>query len=197
MTRQLAVAADLRKDAFDWAAILKQPHGIRALTVRQPWAWAILHGKPIENRRTLILPEGRVLWLHAGSWARWDPDGQDSPLVQAAWRRAGGGQPLTRDPAVMPFGAIVALMESGGCHHAADCTGTDAAGGRRITRMCTPWAASGQFHIGLARVAPLPEPVPCRGMPGLWPPQEDALAALLAQVAAFADAQRPSRAQAG
>jgi hypothetical protein len=87
----------------------------------------------------------------------------------------------------MPFGAIVALMRSGGYHHAADCGGTDTAGGRQLTRYCTPWAAAGQFHILIEAVCPLPAAVPCDGMLGLWPLPPDTLAAVRAQVQILAD----------
>jgi hypothetical protein len=39
--------------------------------------------------------------------------------------------------------------------------------------MCTPWSARGQFHIELANVRPLADPVPCKGMLGLWRLPED------------------------
>jgi len=39
---------------------------VKALSVRQPWAWAILNGKPIENRDWRYLPSYRgPLLLHA------------------------------------------------------------------------------------------------------------------------------------
>jgi hypothetical protein len=37
---------------------------MKALSVRQPWAWAIQHGKPIENRDWYTSQRGRV-YLHA------------------------------------------------------------------------------------------------------------------------------------
>lgn len=41
---------------------------MKALTVQQPWAWAIFHGKDIENRTQLWSYRG-PLAIHAG--ARW------------------------------------------------------------------------------------------------------------------------------
>lgn len=156
------------------------------LTVRQPWEWAIEHGKPVENRGWNIKYRG-PLWLHAGARSRWDPAGGGSPLVRGAWdqwlRAAYGttwaGLPfddvtLGRKTTLMPFGAVAALAEVTGCHHAADCGGEDWQDVRRLPwRGCSPWAIQGQFHIGMANVRPLSEPVPCRGMLGLWrlPPE--------------------------
>jgi hypothetical protein len=37
---------------------------MRALTVRQPWAWAIFHGKPVENRSWATKYRGDLL-IHA------------------------------------------------------------------------------------------------------------------------------------
>lgn len=50
--------------------------------------------------------------------------------------------------------------------------------------MCDPWAMSGQFHIELADVRPIPEPVPCRGMLGLWRLPEDVEKAVRGQLEA-------------
>lgn len=40
---------------------------MKALSVRAPWWWAILHGKPVENRDWYTGQRGRVL-LHASKW---------------------------------------------------------------------------------------------------------------------------------
>jgi hypothetical protein len=77
---------------------------MKALSVRAPWWWAILHGKPVENRDWYTNFRGRV-WLHAGKW--WDQeevedelfeiedmaqkDGLSLPLVQIEAMRALGG----------------------------------------------------------------------------------------------------------
>ena len=42
----------------------------KALSVRAPWWWAILHGKPVENRDWPLGFRG-VIWLHAGK--TWKP----------------------------------------------------------------------------------------------------------------------------
>lgn len=40
---------------------------MKALSVRAPWWWAILHGKPVENRDWYTNQRGRV-YLHASKW---------------------------------------------------------------------------------------------------------------------------------
>lgn len=65
-----------------------------ALTVRQPWAWAIAHGpKDVENRTggasRWRRAQGRKLMVHAGSG--WSMSGARSPLVARAWQGPEGG----------------------------------------------------------------------------------------------------------
>ena len=40
---------------------------MKGLSVRAPWWWAILHGKPVENRDWYTSQRGRI-WLHASKW---------------------------------------------------------------------------------------------------------------------------------
>ena len=48
---------------------------MNALSIRQPWAWAIFHaGKDIENRQWPTRFRGRIL-IHAGK--QWHPNGFD------------------------------------------------------------------------------------------------------------------------
>ncbi|MBB3041198.1 hypothetical protein [Nocardioides soli] len=57
---------------------------MKALTVQQPWAWAIVHGgKDVENRTQAWSYRG-LLAIHAG--ARWSDRGGRSGLVWDALR---------------------------------------------------------------------------------------------------------------
>lgn len=159
-----------------------------ALTIRQPWAWAILHGKDRENR-SWPPPKYhlRELAIHAGARSGWDADGEDSPLVQAAW--AEYLEPLYRLPRdvetadcllhpgspLIPFGAIVAVAEGISCHHAGDCQRPWQRGG------CSPWGARGQYHWSWTALHVLAEPVPCRGYQKLWTVPENTERAVRAQ----------------
>lgn len=147
------------------------------LTVRPPWSWALLHGKPVENRSWEMKYKG-PLWLHSGARSRWDPDGAASPLVQAAWDRYlrsdvpdWPGLPcsdveLGRRTTLMAFGTVTSLMEVTGCHFWDECGPPPHP--ERPRQLCSPWAARDQWHIELTVRLVLPEPVPCRGMLGLW-----------------------------
>ena len=182
-TARLADNPVTRTDPVDWSAVLEQLDVIRGFSLQQPWLWAVMNGgKPVENRRRIKLPAGRLVWLHASRFKSWDQAGESSPLVRAAWHDVTGGQ-LARNPHLMPFGAIVGLMESGGYHHWTDCAvplRKPAGPGDWV--MCSPWAAYGQFHNQIGKVHPLPEPVPCNGMLGFWPLPPAVLAAVRAQV---------------
>ena len=44
---------------------------MKTLSIQQPWAWAILHGKPVENRDWYTKVRGTVL-IHAGKKVDYD-----------------------------------------------------------------------------------------------------------------------------
>lgn len=151
-----------------------RPDAMRALTVRPPWSWAISHGpKRVENRPRRATHRG-LFAVHAGK--SWDWDGADNSLVLRAWRKA-GLDVYRLDPSHpnMTMGAVVAVADL-----------TDVCSTSRqstdIICECGPWAASGQHHLILADVRPLAEPVPCKGMLGLWRLPEDVEAAVMAQL---------------
>ena len=118
---------------------------LRALTIRQPWADAIVHGaKRVENR-TWAAPakhHGSRVLLHAAAGCDRTvlvlPDGS-LPAPEPMWTR----------------GALMAVATLTGCHQAAgDC--------------CVPWGEPGVWHWQFTDVRPLPEPIPCKGALGLW-----------------------------
>ncbi|MFD5882580.1 ASCH domain-containing protein [Streptomyces yangpuensis] len=120
---------------------------VRGLTVRQPWAWALLHGKTVENR-SWPLPTaltGATVLLHAGMAL--DRAGLRDPRVTS----------LPGFPAQADFttGAVIAVGRLRGCHFAT--------GG-----CCAPWGDPETFHWELTDLRPLPEPVPAKGKLGLW-----------------------------
>jgi hypothetical protein len=116
----------------------------RALSVRQPWAWALMVGlKPVENRTWATNHRGR-LWIHAST--RWDRSRPDL-LAKAA---AGG--PLVT-------GALLGHADLLAIHRSDDCGDS-----------CSEWAVPGNYHWQLASPVPLAEPVPMQGRLGLWVP---------------------------
>lgn len=80
-----------------------------ALSVRQPWAWAILHaGKAVENRRWATDYRGELL-IHAGKTV--EDDAVDVVAAVAG-----------RDvPEGLPTGGVVGRVRLVDVHHADDC----------------------------------------------------------------------------
>lgn len=129
---------------------------MKALTVRQPWAWAIARGhKPIENRSWTTSYRG-PLAIHAA--AKWDDD-REYVLreVVARIREQGGLLPktLADDLPYSGTGRIVAVANVVGM-----CTSLFGCG-------CGPWTVPGERHWRLADAHPVDGPV-VRGRLGLW-----------------------------
>ncbi len=122
---------------------------MQALSVRQPFAWAIARGHAaVENRRWETSHRG-ILAIHAS--LRVDLESAQSPLVRAAhWDPA--------DPLAVVGGIVAVARLSGVC--AAAISGLDC--------QCGPWANQREYHWQLADMQPLPRPVLETGGPGLW-----------------------------
>lgn len=133
---------------------------IRAITVKQPWAWAIAFaGKDIENRSAGSTYRG-LLAVHAG--LSFSARGSHDPRILASARRLDAPKIDRRE---LPMGAVIALAELVDVHPDAGC--------------CRPWGESSYVetsgrrrtavhHLVLEEIRPLPEPLPCRGALGLW-----------------------------
>jgi hypothetical protein len=137
---------------------------VRALSIQQPWANTIAFGAKTVENRTWTAPRwivGQTFAIHASK----KPDISARPPAGESW------------PAEhrMHLGAVIAVATVAGCHHssnASECPGP----------KCSPWAALGQYHWQFASVRPLPDPVPCKGMLGLWRLPEDVEKAVRAQL---------------
>lgn len=125
---------------------------MRALTVQQPWAWAIFNGKNVENRTALWAYRG-PLAIHAG--------------LRASARGFGDRRILAIDrgnKAVheIVYGAIIGLVDLVDVHPDAGC--------------CRPWGESTYgtrrqiTHLVLERPREFAEPILCKGALGLWTP---------------------------
>ncbi|WP_018656745.1 hypothetical protein [Actinomadura flavalba] len=120
---------------------------MRAISVQQPWAFAIARGaKTVSNRPEPTSYRGPVL-VHASM--RVDLTACDSALVRSAGWDAS-------DP-LATIGAVIALAEL-----TAVCPGSPC--------ECGPWADAGAFHWTLDDVRPLPRPVVALGRTDLWEP---------------------------
>lgn len=148
---------------------------LRALTVRQPWAWAIAtQGKNIENR-TWKTPYRGLVAIHAGkSGEDMDavlPVDQADRRFRAIYAKVKLSRAMTPEAVHLLCGRVVAVAELRGCHE-------EEYGGVR----CGPWAIPGQWHWNLFDARPLSEPVPCKGALGLWRLPDDVEKAVRAQL---------------
>ena len=129
---------------------------VRILTVRQPWAWAIIHGqKDVENRVRNVAGDYRgPVAIHAGLspnpgpwWAAIDPPFGSTPHDDHE-----------------NWGAIIGVVDLADVHHACGCpTSND-----DHWPVCSPWAETGDlFHLALSNPRALDEPIPYKGALGL------------------------------
>lgn len=134
---------------------------MRILTVRQPWAWAIIHGgKNVENRSRNIAGQyrGPVL-IHAGLTAVDDAD----PIWNAdRFRTAVDQAPATARASMKVRGAIIGIVELIDSHPASECRGFGPHGG-----PCSQWAEREGWHLTLAAPRALAQPLPYRGGQGM------------------------------
>jgi hypothetical protein len=152
----LGAGRALRPAAAGTEAELAVPQRVTvpALTVWQPWAWAIAAGlKPVENRGWFTSYRG-PLAIHAGRAF----DNAGLPAFFELLAPTGVAAPRFDE---LPRGAVVALTELVEvCDRARD----PAAAGCG----CGIWAATGQYHWRLTTARPLTNPVPGRGRQGLF-----------------------------
>jgi hypothetical protein len=127
---------------------------MKALTICQPWAWAIAAGhKLVENRGKPFSYRG-PLAIHAGLSRTWLE--RERPFA-CEWPDLYGVDFPAKDELV--FGAVVAVAELYDCVKVEEIG--QLPGGR--------WA-SGPWCLLLRDIRKLPQPVPCKGQLGLWVP---------------------------
>jgi len=131
---------------------------VKALTIRQPWAWAVVFaGKDVENRSWQTSYRGPLL-IHAAK------DNDPAGVARLLWTMADPGafgQPKATFEARSAIIGIVYLAEV-------------------LTDSPSPWAEPYRFHWRFETPAPVDPPIACSGMPRLWTPP-------LAAVEAVAD----------
>lgn len=145
---------------------------MKAITVHQPWAWAIIFaGKDTENRATNFVGShrGRIA-IHAGqnysehilpAAQLGNPSDVTDPVLVDAVRRVSAATPR---PVLAPLpgfdrGVILGTAHLVDVHPA-------------VLGCCTsPWAQRNElvnFHLVLADPEPATDLVPLRGKLGLW-----------------------------
>lgn len=144
---------------------------MRVLTVRQPWAWAIIHGgKDVENRVRNIAGAYRgPIAIHvAGKYAEY----VDSTALDDAtelWHDQPDAD-CNHHPWKADAGRIIGVIDLVGVHDSR----RDGCGTRRGTArlgelipQCSEWAEPWAHHLVLANPRPLSEPIPFKGALGL------------------------------
>jgi hypothetical protein len=141
---------------------------LRILTVRQPWAWSIIHaGKTVENRSRSLGPYRGPVLIHASSQI--DTDAVATPSrIHPEFRTAAAAyteqntDPLKGSPWMLT-GHIIGVVDLVDVHDPTDplfgltgCHGD-----------CTPWSEMGQFHLVLENPRALADPIPHTGGLGL------------------------------
>ena len=138
---------------------------MKALTIRQPHAWAVARGlKTIENRPWSVTYRGPVM-IHAGQVL-------GSALafheVTELAGRAGVEVPLLGQPGApteTAFGAVIAVADLVRSHRWVECR-----------HRCDPWAHPEKAHLRLANPRILAYPVPATGNTIMWNPSADLIA---------------------
>lgn len=141
---------------------------MRIMTVRQPWASAIIYrGKDVENRVRNIAGEYRgPVAIHSSKRLPPFQEHWDAGTVVA---RITGARPLFHDPQSM--GAIIGVVDLVDVHLPIDCWEPPVA-----DDLCSPWALLGNYHLVLANPRPLAEPIPFKGALGLRRLDDDMVA---------------------
>lgn len=136
---------------------------MRAITVRQPWAWQIVNqGKDVENRTRNIAGKYRgPVAIHAGL----------QPDKEALRRLPKHAPEWVTAPRVFDYGVILGVVDLIDVHH---CFNADSG-----YEVCSPWAQPDHWHLVLANPRPLFKNhvvnpgIRCRGALGLWTPPAD------------------------
>ena len=154
---------------------------MKAVTVRQPWAWAIIYGqKDVENRTRNIAGSYRgPLLIHVSLTV--EPVGLDPRIAKAVGERSRAGDKLDRVPmlaggpsgpehTLVPWygsrGGVLGVVDLLDVHRPSACLDYD----DEIDeiRPCSRWASTGEHHLVLANPRPFATPIPYRGRLGLW-----------------------------
>lgn len=142
---------------------LEELQGVPALTVCQPWAWAIAiegaAGKDVENRTWSTDYRGVIL-IHAGL---------SKKFLGSLDCREYPGCPVPPAADDMVYGAFVAAARVVGC----------------VRNSRSLWAETGCWHWQLADRVALRKPVPAKGKQGLWFPEWSLVGRVAVELGAF------------
>jgi len=117
---------------------------IKTISIRQPWAWAIYHGKPVENRTWYSKYRGPLL-VHAGK--TFDIEGFHWIIENQAKLNIDGFIPIKSD---FQMGGIIGKVNMVAC----------------VPLYASPWFFGPWGHV-YENQKPLPF-FPCKGQPGIF-----------------------------
>jgi len=121
---------------------------VKALSLTEPMAWAIFHGKDVENRRWPTKIRGRV-YIHASKG--FDKRHYDFIALE---RVACLLDELLPEPEDFVHGAIIGEVDIVDCvFYPPD----------DLPRLHSPWAKPGQYGFILANAVEYDKSIPCKG----------------------------------
>lgn len=121
---------------------------MKALSLKQPWAWLVFHGKDIENRKWPTKYRGPLL-IHASKG--WDSDGERWLYINVCKGNIPIKEiPMRHDPRIK-YGAIIGKVV------VADC----------VNNSSSPWFF-GPYGFVLGNPIEFDKPIPCKGMLGFF-----------------------------
>ena len=123
---------------------------MKCLTVRQPWAWLLIHGgKDIENREWFTLFRGPLAiaasagMTKAQYYGAWDFVRQFDPELARRMPYCG--------PLALERGAVIGIVDQVGC----------------VAASASPWFQGKYGHV-YTNPRPLVVPAPAKGHLGFW-----------------------------
>lgn len=161
---------------------------MRILTVRQPWAWAIMHGgKDVENRVRNIAGGYRgPVAIHSAQVNDVDAWAAMGRTNLAAYSHA------LDAPESHIGGAIIGVVDLVDVHvvrQAHDGTNVCFDNSTPVGEICSGWASAydefpayGGYHMALRNPRPLAQPIPFKGALGLRRLDETTTASVWAQI---------------
>lgn len=133
---------------------------MKALSLTQPMAWAVFHGKDIENRRWPTKVRGRV-YIHASKGF----DKHHYNFIALSGVACLLDEPLP-EPEDFVHGAIIGEVDIVNCI----CHPPD-----ELERLYSAWSMPGQYGFVLANAVEYEKPILCKGMLGFFEPKIERL----------------------
>ena len=149
--------------------------------MRQPYAWAIMHGgKDVENRSRNIAGayRGDIAITAAVQYA---PGRRGTHLIagDVDFERDQSGFLARSARFAWPYrvpdytGVVLGVVHLADVHHAAWSRPGECWREHEYAPACSPWAEAGNWHLELGSPRPLRTPIPVRGRLGLWTLPDD------------------------